>query len=356
MKYSAKPEFSFPAAGVRRGYVLILQGILREKGSELLEEGRVEFDLEVEKRGYPGSVVFLIDSIESRIRVEKYSGDPTRFPARLKACARALWLHGFSGRFHITHRNGKFSIITLPSRQTEPLPQPDPERLEHLDHFYSLLDDLEEKVGGKYQLADCSGRMDWPSQGVYHFFEDGELRQKRGGMRVVRVGTHAVSRGSRATLWNRLSAHRGHLGGVHEGGGNHRGSVFRRHIGTSLIQRNNLDSESWGQGSSAIREVRDREYEIEIEVSRHIRAMPFLWIKASDEAGPRSVRAYLERNSIAILSNYEKPQIDPPSSNWLGNYCPNRFIRSSCLWNVRHVKDKYNPRFLESMEKLIRSM
>ncbi len=153
-----------------------------------------------------------------------------------------------------------------------------------------------------------------------------------------------------------ICAHRGHIGGVHEGGGNHRGSVFRRHIGMSLIQRNNLDSESWGQGSSAIREVRDREYEIEIEVSHHIRAMPFLWIKASDEAGPKSVRAYLERNSIALLSNYEKPPIDPPSRNWLGNYCPNRFIRASGLWNVRHVKGTYEPRFLDRMEQLIKVM
>ena len=67
--------------------MLVLRELLREKGAELLEEGRVEFDLKVEKRGYPGQFVFLVDPAKSNIKVEEYSGDPTRFPARLKACA-----------------------------------------------------------------------------------------------------------------------------------------------------------------------------------------------------------------------------------------------------------------------------
>ncbi|MEA1926918.1 MAG: hypothetical protein U9N73_01835, partial [Candidatus Auribacterota bacterium] len=91
MKHSDtdKPIFSFPAAGSRRGYVLVLGDLIRGTSPELLGEGRVEFDSKVEKQGYPGRDVFLIDPVKPRIKVEKYSGDPTRFPARLKACARA---------------------------------------------------------------------------------------------------------------------------------------------------------------------------------------------------------------------------------------------------------------------------
>jgi hypothetical protein len=44
------------------------------------------------------------------------------------------------------------------------------------------------------------------------------------------VGTHALTATSQVTLWGRLRQHRGHLAGPHPGGGNHRASVFRRHV------------------------------------------------------------------------------------------------------------------------------
>lgn len=348
--------YSFPSGGSSRGYVVSLQSLIRANPDPLINEGRVSFCIAAAKPGYPGREVFSIDPGDPIIRTEKYSGDPTRFPARLKACARALAREGFTGRFHISHRNGTFSIVALPTKPADSPPPVDPERAGHLDHFYHLLEALEEKVGGKRYLTDCDGRQGWPDQGIYHFFEEGEYRCSGQELRVVRVGTHAVSRGSKSTLWNRLSAHRCHIGGVHEGGGNHRGSIFRLHVGTALIQRENLETDSWGRGSSAVREVRAREYEIETAVSRHIRAMPFLWIEARDQAGPSSVRSYLERNSIALLNNLDKPPIDPPSENWLGNYCPNEYVRKSGLWNVRHVKKEYEHRFLGTMEKLIDSM
>jgi hypothetical protein len=42
---------------------------------------------------------------------------------------------------------------------------------------------------------------------------------------------------------------------------------------------------------------------LELDVSTYIGAMPFLWIDVDDEPSPRSLRAYIERNSIALLSN-----------------------------------------------------
>jgi hypothetical protein len=67
---------------------------------------------------------------------------------------------------------------------------------------------------------------------VYFFFEDGEVRAD-GGLRLVRVGTHALTATSKATLWGRLRQNRGQVGGRSPGGGNHRGSVFRRHVGAA---------------------------------------------------------------------------------------------------------------------------
>jgi hypothetical protein len=94
---------------------------------------------------------------------------------------------------------------------------------------------------------------------MYFFFEPGQLRSTGEEPRVVRGGTHAVSEGSTTTLWTRLRTHRGSLAGRHAGGGNHRGSIFRLHVGTALLAKEGLRNQypSWGQGSSAPKPLRD---------------------------------------------------------------------------------------------------
>jgi hypothetical protein len=72
------------------------------------------------------------------------------------------------------------------------------------DAFYRILDQLAAKLGGPRYLADCTGRSGCPPRGLYFFFEDGEDRAD-GNRRVVRVGTHALTETSKATLWGRLS-------------------------------------------------------------------------------------------------------------------------------------------------------
>ena len=212
-----------------------------------------------------------------------------------------------------------------------------------LNEFYRLLNRLEQGLRGKVLLKNCSGRMPWPKKGVYFFFENGECRKGSQDLRVVRVGTHAVSEGSSSTLWNRLRTHKG----TKEGGGNHRGSIFRLHIGLALHRKTGdcFDAPLWGVGQSASDEVRRSEKHAEAQVSAYIGDMSLLWISVSDVAGPASDRAYIERNSIALLSCQEKP-VDPPRDDWLGCYSPYSSVKNSGLWNVRHSKDVYDPRFL----------
>ena len=107
------------------------------------------------------------------------------------------------------------------------------------DEFYRILDQLAARLGGPRRLRDCTGSSGCPPQGVYFFYEDGENRAD-GSRRVVRVGTHALTATSKATLWGRLRQHRGQLAGRNPGGGNHRASVFRRHVGAALIRRDGL--------------------------------------------------------------------------------------------------------------------
>lgn len=220
------------------------------------------------------------------------------------------------------------------------------------NHFYLLLDELARRVGGPRLLRDCTGAQDWPRRGVYFFFEDGE-RCANGSSRVVRVGTHALTPTSRTTLWDRLRQHRGHLKGRNFGGGNHRASVFRRHVGAALIRRSNRPEElhsSWLDRQHPAYWT-EQENDIEREVSRHVGAMPFLWLGVPDRAD----RGYIERNSIALLSCLVGCQ-DSPRAGWLGHDVNRREIRESGLWNVQYVHDRYDPAFLQLLARLVHSM
>jgi hypothetical protein len=220
------------------------------------------------------------------------------------------------------------------------------QRLKDLKRFYSILDELKARLGGYRYLATADGRLIWPHRGMYLFFEPGEQRRDSGlGPRVVRVGTHALTPTSITTLWTRLSQHRGV---AMTGGGNHRGSVFRKHVGYALIGRTpDLACPTWGEGNSAPKAIREREYYLEAMVTEVIGAMPFLWLGIGDNHGGHTCRGYLERHAIALLSNYDKPGLDPPSQRWLGRYCRSDRVRYSGLWLSDYVDDGYDPVFLD---------
>lgn len=220
-------------------------------------------------------------------------------------------------------------------------------RRNDIERFYKILKDLQGKVGLR-KLSKCDGRMQWPQRGVYFFFEDGELRNNGLDARVVRVGTHAVNQGSRTTLWSRLKGHKG----TNAGGGNHRGSIFRLHVGSAIIKNERIDCPTWGSRTKN----RALELPLELRVSQYIGNMPFTWVEADDVPGANSGRAYLERNSIALLSNLEKDPIDSSSDQWLGLSADRVVIGQSSLWNVNHVGDDYDPAFLDTFETLVQSV
>jgi hypothetical protein len=195
--------------------------------------------------------------------------------------------------------------------------------------------------------------MDWPRRGVYFFMEDGETRTDTGeGLRIVRVGTHALSSTSKTTLWTRLSQHRGQ---ERSGGGNHRGSIFRLLVGSTLVATGGTTCPTWGVKNNAPRDVRKSEEATEEAVSRVIGAMPFLWLAVDDPPGSNSLRGVIERNSIALLSNLGKPPLDPPSPDWRGRACDRgrARVRDSGLWNQNHVDEEYDPAFLGELEDLV---
>lgn len=221
-----------------------------------------------------------------------------------------------------------------------------------LNCLYEMLDDLRQRVGGFRRLHDCTGRSGWPERGVYFFFENGEFREDQKTLRVVRVGTHAITASSRTTLWNRLRTHKGNS----DLGGNHRGSIFRKRIGQALGNAKNRPDDltsTWGD-SAATKSDRLVEAPLERDVSTYIGQMPFLWISVPDAPSPKSDRARMELNCIALLSNFEKPSIDPPSPNWLGHQSGERTIRESGLWNTDSVEKSYAPEFLKILRAYVR--
>ena len=232
-------------------------------------------------------------------------------------------------------------------------------RRENIEKFYKILDKLRTRTGGERYLKCCDGNMNWPKRGVYFFFEEGETRESSNKLRVVRIGTHAVRNGSQATLWNRLRAHRGSIRGRYgDGGGNHRGSVFRRHVGDALIKKRHLQYQypTWSKKHSVPASARMEEYPLEVKVSQKIGNMPFLWLEANDAPGANSIRRTIEKNSVALLSNYERERIDASSRNWLGGYCSNELVKKSGLWNVDYTDKDYDPEFLSRMNNLMESV
>jgi len=221
-----------------------------------------------------------------------------------------------------------------------------------LEEFYEILTGLAADTGGLQTLAAASRRR-WPERGVYFFFEPGENRLCRTTPRVVRVGTHAVSANSKATLWNRIRTHRG----VGDGGGNHRSSIFRSHMGAAIIERDSRSGEfpNWSDQSAGTAENRSLEAELEGLVSAELSRMQILCLNVPDTPGPRSDRAYIERNAIALLSKVGS-RLDKQSDTWLGKSSSHASIRKSGLWNVNFVDEpSWDPAFLDVLDYYARA-
>lgn len=214
--------------------------------------------------------------------------------------------------------------------------------------LYVLVGQMGSRFGMR-RLGDCSGRLAWPKRGVYFFLDPAEpspVPYLPG--RLVRVGTHALKVGSASTLWGRLAQHRGQG----NGSGNHRGSIFRKHVGSSLIARGGLELTTWGVGSSASREARAAERGLEEHVTSYLADLLVTYVPILDEPGPDSLRGFIERNAIGVLSNGTVPGFEA-SDRWLGRYAPSNAVRESGLWNVRHIGDPVEQPFWEALEALV---
>ncbi|PLC47963.1 hypothetical protein CR159_20720 [Pollutimonas subterranea] len=223
-----------------------------------------------------------------------------------------------------------------------------PAQMSHYKKFYDLMLRLQQMPGQMTAFSELVGKP-LSKAGVYFFFGPHELTRfyDRETLRVVRVGTHGVSKGSKSLLWQRLRTHRGN----DDGTGSHRSSVFRLHVGDAILAAQGREILSWGVGGNATRETRESERQLETEVSQYLRKLHVAYLPVVDAASADSDRSYIEKNAISLLTG--GGAIDVQGTQWLGNFSPTQQIKSSGLWNVNYVGDSYDPNFLSIFEELI---
>jgi len=218
-------------------------------------------------------------------------------------------------------------------------------RIRDLRKLYNLIEDARHD-GKIFKLGDLKSYK-LPMRGVYIFLDPAEKNFTGYSPRIVRIGTHGVSKGSKSSLRNRL---RNHLG-VMSGSGNHRGSIFRLHVGKAMLKfcgyKDQLNS--WGVGQDAPSQVRADEDELERQVSEYLAQLEVFVIPIDDEPSKQSMRAYVETQLIALCSE-GGVTIDKPSEEWLGLKSPMGSIVSSGLWNLRDVGRRYDPKGLGSVD------
>tara|TARA_E500000305_G_scaffold110047_1_gene116753 strand:- start:559 stop:1755 length:1197 start_codon:yes stop_codon:yes gene_type:complete len=188
------------------------------------------------------------------------------------------------------------------------------------------------------QFSDFPSTKELPENGVYFFLDPTQTPTNTClPGQVVRIGTHAVSKGSKATLRQRLRAHYG----TGDGYGNHRASVFRLHVGASIIHAEKLEElyPHWGDGNVSPKNAPSNERELEQRVSEYIGKLALFAVPIDGESKARNRRSEFERVCISAFSAYltKHQRLD---QTWLGFANPHPTIREAQLWNVNHARDK----------------
>lgn len=163
--------------------------------------------------------------------------------------------------------------------------------------------------------------------GLYFFYEQGEVSDHGPNGRIVRVGNHPRSRGG---LVSRLKMHYS---------GNKNSSVFRKFLGGALLRRANPADPClspapgkghWENGNAkACPRCRPTEARVSELLPQRLR-FRCVWVPDTTE------RNGLEALLVATLAACG---VCRPSSLWLGLYAYSEKVRASGLWNSQYVGD-----------------
>ena len=90
---------------------------------------------------------------------------------------------------------------------------------------------------------------------------------------------------------------------------------------------------SWGKGSNAKKDIKDKEEWLELKVSSEIRKLWCCVFEIDDMPSKNSKRSTIEKLLINLLSN---SNIDLISKNWLGKNSDSKEIMNTGLWNIQY--------------------
>lgn len=180
-----------------------------------------------------------------------------------------------------------------------------------------------------------------PSNGIYLLFEEGEAGH--GGKRIVRVGTH---RGQN-NLAKRI---REHLFTP-----NKDRSVFRKHIGRSLLAKAGENTEQWeiDLTTKAAREKYAGKVDAGWVAGAEQKVSAYMTENFSFVVVPAATIAARLAAEAGMLSLLAQCPECGPSQSWLGLHHPNKIIRNSGLWNVQGLKSTpYESAAIEALFKV----
>jgi hypothetical protein len=162
--------------------------------------------------------------------------------------------------------------------------------------------------------------------GLYFFYEKGEVSGHAPEGRVVRIGNHPRARDG---LKKRLSLHYS---------GNKNSSVFRRLVGGAILRKNNPGdsclSPEPGKGHWEKQKLHSCEKckPIKNEINKLLENnFYFRCLEVVD----LNLRNSLEKKLVATISLC--PLCSKPSKNWLGKYAYPEKVKKSGLWNSDYV-------------------
>lgn len=181
------------------------------------------------------------------------------------------------------------------------------------------------------------------NNGLYFFYEKGEISAHSLNGRIVRVGNHR----SQNRLKERLRLHYS---------SNKNSSVFRKFLGGAILRKTDPNHPCLfpgpGQGHWEKQDMPtcERCKTIENEVSKMLRSN--FWFRCV-EITNKNLRNSLEKKLIATISLC---QVCKPSNNWLGKFAYSEKVRNSGLWNSDYIFDhslKMTTTDLEMLKELI---
>ena len=77
----------------------------------------------------------------------------------------------------------------------------------------------------------------------------------------------------------------------------------------------------------------------------YVQACSFTWVPNAQQLG---------RHAISLLSEFQRPSVDPPRDCWLGHHSHEPNIQESGLWNVQYINAQWTDDWLDDFERLVK--